>query len=963
MYSEVYMNFKKALALLLTFAVALLALLSFTACFAPEKPDDNEPAGPQPEPTYPEDDLPLDGLVLIRKNVAQFKVVIAGGAGSAGRRAANNLVATLKSLGVEISDAIEDKDAAAVSDCEIIIGTGVRNRPDACVVTADYLGEDGYTVKVVGKRVIIAGGTTNLTRDTVNDFVKNNLGITDSTTALRNKSISETLKVEVLTKYELDSLKIGAFDISEFSIVCDQNDDLVYSMATDLRTDIRNLTGKKLPFVDERDSDNISHKIVLRTIPFSVDSQGKRTYDDGFYAYYKDGSLYIECEYTNAFLDSYEQFFKEYFSSKDGNVVIPVTLDYSEHVSTVSYCVYGGAAGDGVTNDFLAILKTHRYANKGGQKVIADPGKVFYIGETGGAEIPVMTDCDFGTQVHLAGEKDAFGVDTDDPKLYMDEPNFIIDDTIPTIYSYSGNPIFKIARDDPAFSLTIAQLMEIGLVEKTYTDIDGVEKTVYAKPDNSVIVGEGDTSIPWITNFTGGKRAMISLHNTKHRDFIRFGANQNSGNVRRDIVIVDEDGNIDESTPVVFDFTEISSINIIPIDDTPITINGGHFKTIANQALEVVTHWLNGEQVTYNDYRNVYHSYGRGFKISRANVTLTNIRHKMEGEVNPIDSSTGNYATTGCGYPYYGFFFFDTANSVDVINCDLTGHVVYYEDKSQFSNSSGTASSSVAMGTYDFVVEYSNDISFDGLEMRGTDIGDGKYWGIMSSNGCKNLHFNNCVISRIDAHRGFWNVKIENTTIGQLFNVVGGGTLEVINTQRRVGDRFLRLRGDYGSSFEGDIILKNCLLDGFKSYNSAKGGSREKVRSVQTGYIIYVDAVDDAKKAKNENKVLDPTVYYKWDFGYDCYLPTTVTIENFVSRVTGSTYIFNGVQNGHFNTPGDESPYVITQKINLIANSQNLPTFLKKNENEECDTHNLLTAPSGSDYSLIRGVEVEKISK
>ncbi len=943
---EGYMKFKKALVLLLTFAVAAFAFLSFTAC------------------TAPEDDIPLDGLVLIRNNVAQFKVVIAGGAGSAGRRAANNLVTTLKALGVEISDAIEDKDATAVSDCEIIIGTGVRNRPDACVVTADYLGEEGYTVKVVGKRVIIAGGTTNLTRDTVNDFVKDNLGITDSTTDLRNKSIPETLKVEVLTKYELDSLKIGAFDISEFSIVCDQNDALVYpSMATTLRTDIRKLIGKKLPFVDERNSDKISHKIVLRTIPFSVDSQGKRTYDDGFYAYYKDGSLYIECEYTNAFLDSYEKFFKEFFSSKKGDVVIPATLNYSEHVSTVSYCVYGGAAGDGVTNDFLAILKTHRYANKGGQKVIADPGKVFYIGETGGAEIPIMTDCDFGTQVHLAGEKDAFGVATDDPKLYMDEPNFIIDDTIPAIYSYSGNPIFKIARDNPAFSLTVAQLMELGLVEKAYTDKDGIERIVYAKPDNSVIVGEGDTSIPWITNFTGGKRSMVSFHNAKKRDFIRFGANENSGNVRRDFVIVDEDGNIDESTPVVFDFTELSSINIIPIDDTPITINGGHFKTIANQALEVVTHRLNGKQVTYDDYRNVYHSYGRGFKISRANVTLTNIRHKIEGEADPIDRTTGKYATKGCGYPYYGFFFFDTANSVDVINCDLTGHVVYYEDKSEHSNSSGTASSSVAMGTYDFVVEYSNDISFDGLEMRGTDIGDGKYWGIMSSNGCKNLHFNNCIISRIDAHRGFWNVKIENTTIGQLFNVVGGGTLEVINTQRRVGERFLRLRGDYGSSFEGDIIIKNCLLDGFKSYTSAKGGSREKDRSIQTGYIIYVDAVDSAKKAKNEDKVLDPTVYYKWDFGYDCYLPTTVTIENFVSRVKGSTYIFNKVQNGHFNTDGDESPYGITQKINLIANSQNLPTFLKKNENEECDTHNLLTAPSGSDYSLIRGVEVEKTSE
>lgn len=960
------MDFKRILALLLVIALSVFAIVALSACNPtdPGDGDDGDGEDTPSTPQYPEDDIPLTGLALIKKNVAQFKVVIASGAGSGGRRAAENLVKALKDLGVEIDDPIEDSNVAAVSDCEIIIGTAVRNRPDNCVVTADYLGKDGYVTKVVGQRVIIAGGTANLTRDTVESFIEDQLGITDSTTSLRNKSVSETLNIEVLTNYEIDSLKIGSTDISEFVIVCDQNDSLVYpSMTQTIQSNIQTLTGKRLQIIDLRDAGNKAHKIVVRQIPYSVDSAGKRTYDDGFYAYCNSGSLYIECEYSNAFLASFEKFFDEYVARKSGDVVISATLDYSEHVSTVTYCTYGGAVGDGKTNDFYAMLKTHQYANLGGQKVIADPGKVFYIGETGGTEIPIMTDCDFGTQVHAAGEKDVFN-SANDPKLYMDEANFIIDDTIPEIYPYSNKYIFKIARDDPAFALSWSQLEEIGLVKYTYLDGE-TERTIFVNSDGSSVIEKGAASIPWIKNYTNGKKSMVSFHNTAHRDFIRFGANQNSGHVRRDFVIVDEEGNIDPSTPVVFEFKALTSVNIIPIEDTPITINGGHFENIANQALKTITHWLNGEEVTYDDYRNVFHEYGRGFKISRANVTMTNIRHKMQegSEADPIDRATGKYATTGCGYPYYGFFLFDTANFVDVINCDLTGHIVYYEDKSQFKNDSGTASDAVAMGTYDFVVEYSNGISFDGLEMRGTDIGDSSYWGIMSSNGCKNLHFNNCVISRIDAHRGFWNVKIENTTIGQLFNVVGGGKLEVINTQRRVGNRFLRLRGDYGSSFEGEIILKNCLLDGYKAYAKVKGTERGDRES--TGYIIFVDGVNDANSAKNSTGTKDPSVYYRWDFGYTCYLPKTVTIENFISRVTSqNTYVFNAVQDGHFNDPEDESPYQITEKVNLVVNNANLPTFLKSGDSIS-KTHDIKIAPTSSNYSTteIRSVDVVKTTK
>ena len=915
-------NIKRILLLLLIAALAVFAVAGLTACNGDE-PDD-EPD----EPAYPEDELPLEGLILIRKNIAQFKVVIASGAGGEGRRAAGELVELLgDTLGVEISDTVEDKDASAISDCEIIIGTGCKNRPDGCNVSQDELGPEGYVIKAVGNRIVIAGGTAALTRSAVNRFISDELGVTDDTKSLRNVAVSPKLKVEVLTEYAINSLKIGTTDISKFVLACDMNDFEVFpDRITSLQSIIKTYTGERLSIVDLKDCAATQRKIVMRSLPFDVDKDGNRTYKDGFYAYVKNGDLFIECEYKNAFDDCVDELLKTYITSKRGNVTVPATLNISKHVSTVSYCKFGGAVGDGKTNDFLAMLKTHEYANLGGQKVIADEGKTFYIsttyrtvdGVSTAMEIPVMTDCDFGTQTHAAGYVDKFsGLASDDPKLYRDTPNFIIDDRSEDIYPISGLAIFKFCRDNSGFGIGRTKFEESGFVAELITEGEGdslTEKYVYVRADGKSMVEKGATKIEWLAPYLTEK-SMVILYDSEHRDYVRYGANQNTGAVRRDFVILDEEGNVDPTTPVIFEFERISGVNVMPISDAPITVSGGYFETIANKAHKEITHWLNGKEVTYTDYRNVYHEYRRGFKIERSNMTITNVRHKMQkgSEVASYDKSAGEYKTTGCGYPYYGFLFFNTAHNVDVVDCDLTGHMVYYEDKSQFDNSTGTASDSVPMGTYDFVIEYSNDIVFNGVEMRGTDIADSSYWGIMSSNGSKNLEFTGCKISRIDAHRGFWNMRIDNTIIGHTLNIVGGGKLEITNTQRRTGSSFMSLRGDYGATFEGEMILRNCLLDAIAAFRTQEGGVRNDSKRSETGYII--------NSGFNSSKAS----YLAWDFGYTCYMPKTVTIENFVSRA-GTTYVFNKLVDGAFNA-SNKTQYQITEKINYITNSTAKPTF------------------------------------
>ena len=54
-----------------------------------------------------------------------------------------------------------------------------------------------------------------------------------------------------------------------------------------------------------------------------------------------------------------------------------------------------GAVGDGVAEDFWAIKKCHEYANEHGYDVKADAGATYYICETDGEEIPVMTNVDW----------------------------------------------------------------------------------------------------------------------------------------------------------------------------------------------------------------------------------------------------------------------------------------------------------------------------------------------------------------------------------------------------------------------------------------------------------------------------------------------------------------------------------------------------------------------------------------
>ncbi len=302
---------------------------------------------------------------------------------------------------------------------------------------------------------------------------------------------------------------------------------------------------------------------------------------------------------------------------------------------------------------------------------------------------------------------------------------------------------------------------------------------------------------------------IVTVTNSNVKRYIRFGPNQNSGSSQTDIFIVDKNGKVDMDAPIIWDFDQITDITALPIDETTLTITGGRFTTIANSA------------------ESKYTYYSRDIAIRRSNVRVIGLEHLITGE--------GDH-----GAPYGGFITVGDCSYVTVQNATLTGHKMY--------QTIGSAGVSVSMGTYDISLNRALNVSF--VNCRQTnDINDGRYWGIMGSNFCKNLVLDSCTFSRFDAHMGVANATIRNSTLGHMgINAIGSGTFTVENSTIR-GRTLINLRSDYGSTWQGELIIRNCVFvpaDGRPTSASLIGGSYSG----------------------------------QHDFGYTCYMPERITIEN-----------------------------------------------------------------------------------
>ncbi len=265
---------------------------------------------------------------------------------------------------------------------------------------------------------------------------------------------------------------------------------------------------------------------------------------------------------------------------------------------------------------------------------------------------------------------------------------------------------------------------------------------------------------------------FVSVTNARVKRFIRYGPNRNDGSPQTDAFLVDKDGNVERATPIIWDFDQVTGITARPRDGTTLTLKGGRFTTIANAA------------------ESKYTYYNRGISIRRCRVVVDGLEHRVAGEGDR-------------GAPYGGFINAADCADVTVRNTVLTAHKTY--------RTIGSAGVPVSMGTYDISLNRALNVSFVGCRQT-TDIKDNRYWGIMGSNYCKNILFDRCTFSRFDAHMGVTNATIRNSTIGYVgINAIGFGTFLVENTTV-YGTCFFNLRSDYGSTWQGEFIVRNCVF-------------------------------------------------------------------------------------------------------------------------------------------------------
>lgn len=302
---------------------------------------------------------------------------------------------------------------------------------------------------------------------------------------------------------------------------------------------------------------------------------------------------------------------------------------------------------------------------------------------------------------------------------------------------------------------------------------------------------------------------LVSVTDSTVRRYIRFGLNPTNGAPQTDVILVDAAGNIDPNAPLVWDFDQISAMTALPIDTDTLRITGGRFTTLANQA------------------ESKYTYYSRNIAIRRSHVLVSGLEHRVEGE--------GEH-----GAPYGGFLTIADCAFVTVENTLLTGHKTYV--------TIGRADKPVSMGSYDISVNRALNVTFRNCTQT-NDINDRTYWGIMGSNYSKNLSYDRCILSRFDAHMGVANATIRNSTLGHMgINAIGTGTLLIENSTIR-GNSLVNFRPDYGSTWQGDLVIRNCTF--------VPSNGRPVVGSLISGFYSG-----------------------QHNFGYTCYMPERIRIEN-----------------------------------------------------------------------------------
>ena len=524
-----------------------------------------------------------------------------------------------------------------------------------------------------------------------------------------------------------------------------------------------------------------------------------------------------------------------------------------------------GAKGDGKTDDALAIKRTHEFANNEYASkglyitVYGTKGKTYYM-STGSKSSKSIT-------IRIATDTDWQGANfiIDD---YKDEDKDGVNDI------EIKNSLFEVispmkARINTSYLIFRSKESE---VFKKIRAIKATDNTSFQVKGLKDAILNYDSQHTTQNQFFKSASKWAIMVTSPEKIYVRTGSSANDGQLKYEMMIFDtKTENIEGG--VMYDLSNVSRIEVFPIPEQKVTIKNGNFTTYTNNQI----YTPNGERTAYTN-RNIKISYTGNVEISGINHYLDETKYK--------DVASKKYQTNDESNQYISFVLPDHSAYVNIFNSNFQPH--------QYTKRVDNKHTSI--GTYDMAISsseyiYYNKVGYSCNLSNNTTCynkyilnSDENRWGIMqSTRNNKNIFFIQSILSRIDAHTGMYNLYVSGSKIGYNgINIIGRGKVFVNHTVFDHSDVIVKLRNDYGSSWDGDIVLNDInyiqsdatnriiLYDntgqnnyGYLSTFPSVYINNFKIDSTQTGSKSnFVDIIQKEKSTPMTKPKNDDTAYY-----------------------------------------------------------------------------------------------------